>query len=180
MAFSNPPATKYLKSLSTPNLLRTPQRVVGNKVRKITLKHKNKEIGRIEEENVELKKEVSQLKDQNFEKDMGIRELEAETEELRKKKIEAEQKLDTCDDYLKLVFPKMSMAGKADFRYTFAAVAPDMDRGINARLRKNTGINFSIPTANTDGEESELRKVILSLLKKILLKFQTKKRQQRG
>ena len=49
-ALSNPPATKYIKSLSTPNILRTPQRVVGDKVRKITLKHKNKEIGRIEEE----------------------------------------------------------------------------------------------------------------------------------
>ena len=63
------PAPKNLLSISTPNPTKTPQRVLGDKVRKQTLKHKNQEIEQIKEENVELKREVSKLEDENFEKD---------------------------------------------------------------------------------------------------------------
>ena len=55
-----------------------------------------------------------------------------------------------------------------------------MDRGINARLRKNTGINFSIPTANTDGEESELKKLIFKFAEENTIEVPDKKKAAKG
>ena len=36
----------------------------------------------------------------------------------------------------------MSTVGRADLRNAFAYASPDLEKGTNSRLKKNTGINF--------------------------------------
>ena len=129
---------------------------------------------------MELRYEVNKLEDENFEKDLIIQELKAEAVKLKKKKEEAEDKLEKFDDWLKKVFPKMSTVGRADLRNAFAYASPDLEKGTNSRLRKNTGINFFIPTGNNEEEESELKKTITKFAEENTIEVPDKKKAEKG
>ena len=74
----------------------------------------------------------------------------------------------------------MSTVGRADLRNAFAYASPDLEKGTNSRLRKNTGINFSIPTANTEEEESELKKTIVKFAEENTIEVPDKRKVEKG
>ena len=58
------------------------------------------------------------------------------------------------------VYTNLNSDGKRQFRDAFIVASPEMERGTINRLRKNIGINFSIPPTNNEQVESETKKKI--------------------
>ena len=74
----------------------------------------------------------------------------------------------------------MSSAGRKDFRNAFTMANPLLKRGTISRLRRTTGINFSITTANTEEEESEVKKKIVDFAKENTIDVPDKKKVFKG
>ena len=121
-----------------------------------------------------MRKVLNQHDDQLAEMDFKLREVEIENLELKEKLKNLEDLNDKeafeNDDWVEKVYKNMSSAGKKDFQNAFSVVSHSLKRGTINRLRKTRGINFSIPTAESPEVESDLKKQIMSLIKRSMLK----------
>ena len=84
------------------------------------------------------------------------------------------------DDWIAKVYKNMSSAGRKDFRNAFTLATHLLKRGTISRLRRNTGINFSIATTNTVEEESEVKKKIVEFAKENTIDVPDKKKYLKG
>ena len=66
-----------------------------------------------------------------------------------------EVKVDKNDDWLKPVYKSLTSDGKRQLREAFIVASDDIERGTVLRLRKNTGLNFSIAPQTKEQEKSE-------------------------
>ena len=51
----------------------------------------------------------------------------------------------------------MTSNGRREWRDGFMVASSELERGTVSRLRKNTGLNFSIPAVNNEQEKSSLK-----------------------
>ena len=79
------------------------------------------------------------------------------------------------DEWISKVYKNMSSAGRKDFIIAFTMATPLLKRGTISRLRRTTGIHFAITTANTEEEESELKKKIVDFAKENTIDVPDKK-----
>ena len=160
------------------------QRTLGEKQRKKNCKHKNQSIKEMTNEISNLKKLQEQHDDELAELDIKLREIHVELErsEARVKLLESEKETDAVDndDWLPKVYANMSTEGKRDFRNTFTVAAPSLKRGTITRLRRTTGLNFSINTSKTTEEESELKKEIAKFAENKTIDVPDKKKYSKG
>ena len=160
------------------------QRTQGEKQRKKNCKHKNQSIKEMTNEISNLKKLQDKHDDELAELDIKLREIHVELErsEARVKLLESEKETDAFDndDWLPKVYANMSTEGKRDFRNAFTVAAPSLKRGTITRLRRTTGLNFSINTSKTTEEESELKKEIAKFAENNTIDVPDKKKYSKG
>ena len=136
------------------------QGAAGLKTRKKNLIDKNRGIENLKTENSLYRKQLDKIETENF--DLQLQLVELKKELLKKDAtIDAlKEKVDNCDDWLKLAYPKMSEAGKKEFKVAVNHTIPDLRKGTVSRLRKSTGINFSNFLVVDNPEVSNLKKAI--------------------
>ena len=153
------PNTEELEDLEDQeNIFRSPspsprsssQKEKGEQLRRKNRLERNKEID-------ELKQKLSESNELNDKKDDKIKELEAENEQIINKNKQLEKKLENCDNYLPIVYKNMTSNGRREWRDGFMVASSELERGTISRLRKNTGLNFSIPAVNNEQEKSSLK-----------------------
>ena len=168
----------FHETFATPTSSR--QSMIGLKLRKKDAKSKQKKIYEVLQENAELKRVQNRHDDLVTELDFKITELKIqEKSKQRIKKLETE-KLENKDKWFGQLYKNIKPESKRDVRNTFSVVAPQMEKGTISRLRKNTGINFSIPTANSKDETTELKKYIINFAEENTIPVPDKKKYMRG
>ena len=157
------------------------QSMIGRKLRKKDAKKKQIKLDEVLAENAELKRVQNRHDDLVTELDFKITELKLQEEKSEQtiKKLEAE-KLENKDKWFGQLYKNIKPESKRDVRNTFSVVAPQIERGTISRLRKNTGINFSIPTANSKDETTELKKNIIKFAEENTIPVPDKKKYMRG
>ena len=121
-----------------------------------------------------LKEEIKGVKNLVSEKDLKIKELEAELEKSNKKIDVLEEKVKKSDDWIDPVVSKLRFDGKNRFKNVVHAASPELEKGTLFRLRKATGINFSNTVINNEPQKSDLKiKIEAFAKKKTPLKFLT-------
>ena len=91
------------------------------------------------------------------EKNRQIQKLEAQLEKATNKVEESKETVKKSDDVLKHVYTNSNSDGKRQIREALFVPSPAIERGTILRLRKNIGLNFSIPPAHNDQVESETK-----------------------
>ena len=160
------------------------QRILGAKKKRKNMREKNKTIEELREENKMMKEALDKNDDQLAELDFKLKETEIDNNKLREKikNLEdgKEKEAFENDDWIRKVYDNLSSQGRSEFRNAFSVAAPSLKRGTLSRLRKTTGINFSINTTNTTGVESELKNKIVEFALENTIDVPDKKKYVKG
>ena len=160
------------------------QRVEGERLRKKNVKERNQTVKDMTDEINELRKLQDRHDDVLAELDIQLREVNIELEKSKErvKFLESEKENDGVDndDWVKKVYSNMSLEGRKDFRNAFTVAAPSLKRGTISRLRRTTGLNFSINTTKTTEEESNLKKEIVTFAENNTIDVPDKKKYSKG
>ena len=138
---------------ATPSPNTSRQKELGEKTRRRHRDEKNQEID-------SLKEQIEGFKNEVEEKDSKINELNAQIEKMERNDQTLQNKLENNDLFIKTSYKNLASDGKRQYRESVIVSEPELPKGTLGRLRKETGINFSIPPANKDGEKSEIKTMI--------------------
>lgn len=157
----NPDTTSSTSSRAIQNIItKSRQGALGLKIRKQNNDCKNETIEELVVQVSELKKQLHDNEEENFDLHLQVAEL---TNKVLKKDQSIESlasDLKTSDHWLKLTYQKMSPVGKREFKTALNLSIPDFSKGTITRLRNATGINFSNPLPVDKSVASELKEAI--------------------
>ena len=141
------------------------QYLEGVKQRKRNRKESEIRMKDIIEENDNLKRDQDKVDDTIFDLELKIADLENQLESSKHKIVELETENSKSYDWFGTLYENMSARGRREIRDVFFVIKPQLEKGTLHKLRKNMGINFSIPTANVSQENSELKNKVLDFCK---------------
>ena len=95
---------------------------------------------------------------------------------MSRKNVALEVKVEKNDEWLKPVYKNLTSDGKRQLKEAFIVASDEIERGTILRLRKNTGLNFSIAPQNKDQEKSETKTKIEEFAKENTLEVPDKKK----
>ena len=127
-----------------------------------------------------LNKKVEESGKQIEEKNIQIQMLEAEIEKSKKKQESMKEKMEKGDDWVKPVYENLNSDGKRQFREAFYVASSEIERGTITRLRKTTGLNFSIPPTNNEQIKSETKVKIEAFAEENTIEVPDKKKVSKG
>jgi len=143
------------------------QHVLGKKMRGKNDKVKSDHVKELMNDNNILRNTQDRHDDLLTELDFRIQELEVNEDKYQKKiKDLEEQNNKNTDKWFVEVYKNLNPDCRREVRNAFAVASPQMEKGTILRLRKNTGINFSNPTAITREEVTELKQKVLDFAEK--------------
>ena len=156
----------------------------GGRQKRKNMKDKNQSIQELKKENRELINIQNRHDDELAELDIKLSETEHELIKYKdrvKELLDNKEKDETeNDEWISNVYKNMSSVGRKDFRNAFTMATPVLKRGTISRLRRTTGINFSITTTNTEEEESQVKKKIVDFAKENTIDVPDKKKYLKG